>query len=139
MAPRRPRMGNAFPREGRVMRAASTIRYGSDPGVTFYTHVSDQYGPFHSKLINATVRAATHVLDGLLYHESDLQIAEHYTDTAGFHRSRIRSLSSASALRPGYATSSRRGSIQSRSPRIIRRWRKSSAVRSTRNTSGELG
>ena len=59
-------------------------RYGSDPGVTFYTHVSDQYGPFHSKLINATVRDATHVLDGLLHHESDLQIEEHYTDTAGF-------------------------------------------------------
>ena len=27
---------------------------------------------------------ATHVLDGLLYHQSDLQIEEHYTDTAGF-------------------------------------------------------
>ena len=26
----------------------------------------------------------THVLDGLLYHESDLRIEEHYTDTAGF-------------------------------------------------------
>ena len=24
------------------------------------------------------------ILDGLLYHESDLRIAEHYTDTAGF-------------------------------------------------------
>jgi TnpA family transposase len=24
------------------------------------------------------------VLDGLLYHESDLRIEEHYTDTAGF-------------------------------------------------------
>jgi TnpA family transposase len=30
------------------------------------------------------VRDATHVLDGLLYHESELQIEEHYTDTAGF-------------------------------------------------------
>jgi TnpA family transposase len=30
------------------------------------------------------VRDATHVLDGLLYHESDLKIEEHYTDTAGF-------------------------------------------------------
>lgn len=27
---------------------------------------------------------STHVLDGLLYHESDLEITEHYTDTAGF-------------------------------------------------------
>ncbi|MGE5294833.1 MAG: Tn3 family transposase [Solirubrobacterales bacterium] len=59
-------------------------RYGSDPGVTFYTHVSDQYAPFHTKLISTTVRDATHVLDGLLYHESELQIEEHYTDTAGF-------------------------------------------------------
>lgn len=30
------------------------------------------------------VRDSTHVLDGLLYHESDLEITEHYTDTAGF-------------------------------------------------------
>ena len=54
------------------------------PGVQFYTHISDQYAPFHTKVINATVRDATHVLDGLLYHESDLRIEEHYTDTAGF-------------------------------------------------------
>ncbi len=59
-------------------------RYGNEPGVLFYTHVSDQYAPFHTKVINATVRDATHVLDGLLYHESDLRIEEHYTDTAGF-------------------------------------------------------
>ena len=50
----------------------------------FYTHLSDQYAPFHTKVIHATVRDATHVLDGLLYHESDLRIEEHYTDTAGF-------------------------------------------------------
>lgn len=30
------------------------------------------------------VRDSTHVLDCLLYHESDLEITEHYTDTAGF-------------------------------------------------------
>jgi hypothetical protein len=59
-------------------------RYGNQPGATFYTHISDQYAPFHTKLISATVRDATHVFDGLLYHESDLRIEEHYTDTAGF-------------------------------------------------------
>jgi TnpA family transposase len=59
-------------------------RYGSGPGVIFYTHLSDRYAPFHTKVINTTVRDATHVLDGLLYHESDLRIEEHYTDTAGF-------------------------------------------------------
>ncbi len=60
------------------------LKYGQDPGVQFYTHISDQYIPFHIKIINATVRDATYVLDGLLYHESDLRIEEHYTDTAGF-------------------------------------------------------
>lgn len=60
------------------------LKYGSEPGVQFYTHISDQYAPFHTKVINANIRDATHVLDGLLYHESDLSIEEHYTDTAGF-------------------------------------------------------
>ena len=32
--------------------------------VTFYTHISDRYAPFHTKVINATVRDATHVLNG---------------------------------------------------------------------------
>jgi TnpA family transposase len=59
-------------------------KYGNDRSVTFYTHISDQYAPFHTKVINATIRDATHVLDGLLYHESDLQIEEHFTDTNGF-------------------------------------------------------
>jgi TnpA family transposase len=59
-------------------------KYGSDPGRMFYTHLSDQYSPFSTKVINVGVRDATYVLDGLLYHESDLRIEEHYTDTAGF-------------------------------------------------------
>ncbi len=59
-------------------------RYGREPGVTFYTHISDQYGPFHTKVINSTVRDATHVLDGLLYHETDLDLQEHYCDTQGY-------------------------------------------------------
>jgi TnpA family transposase len=59
-------------------------RYGREPGVMFYTYVSDQYAPFYTKVINTTVRDATHVLDGLLYHESDLEIEEHYTDSEGY-------------------------------------------------------
>ena len=59
-------------------------KYGSSPGRTFYTHISDQYTPFHTKVVNVGVRDSTYVLDGLLYHESDLRIEEHYTDTAGF-------------------------------------------------------
>lgn len=35
-------------------------------------------------MVNVGVRDSTYVLDGLLCHESDLRIEEHYTDTAGF-------------------------------------------------------
>ena len=35
-------------------------------------------------MVNVGVCDSTYVLDGLLYHESDLRIEEHYTDTAGF-------------------------------------------------------
>ena len=77
--------GQRYRAGGREEAAAEiNARYGSDPSVTFYTHISDQYAPFHTKVINVTVRDATHVLDGLLYHESDLRIEEHYTDTSGF-------------------------------------------------------
>lgn len=77
--------GQNFKAGGRGQFAGQVnLKYGQEPGVQFYTHISDQYAPFHVKVINATVRDATHVLDGLLYHESDLRIEEHYTDTAGF-------------------------------------------------------
>lgn len=59
-------------------------KYGSEPGRLFYTHISDQYAPYSMNLVNVGVRDSTYVLDGLLYHESDLRIEEHYTDTAGF-------------------------------------------------------
>ncbi|EHW08042.1 transposase family protein [Escherichia coli DEC8C] len=59
-------------------------KYGSEPGRLFYTHISDQYAPFSTRVVNVGVRDSTYVLDGLLYHESDLRIEEHYTDTAGF-------------------------------------------------------
>jgi TnpA family transposase len=59
-------------------------KYGAEAGRMFYTHISDQYAPFTVKVVNVGVRDATYVLDGLLYHESDLCIEEHYTDTAGF-------------------------------------------------------
>jgi TnpA family transposase len=77
--------GQRFKAGGQAEAAGNVNpKYGSEPGVLFYTHVSDQYAPFHTKVINVGVRDATYVLDGLLYHESDLRIEEHYTDTAGF-------------------------------------------------------
>jgi TnpA family transposase len=51
--------------------------------VSFYTHISDQFGPFYTKVIAATASEAPHVLDGLLYHDTGLAIEEHYTDSGG--------------------------------------------------------
>jgi TnpA family transposase len=59
-------------------------KYGAEPGKMVYTHISDTYAPFSTKMVNVGTRDSTYVLDGLLYHESDLRIEEHYTDTAGF-------------------------------------------------------
>jgi TnpA family transposase len=64
-------------------RADHNAKYGSEPGVKFYTHSSDRYAPFYSKVIAANGNEAAHVLDGLMHHESSIDIHEHYTDTAG--------------------------------------------------------
>lgn len=58
-------------------------RHGNEPGVSFYTHISNQYGPYATKVIAATAGEAPHVCDGLLYHQSGLVIDEHYVDTGG--------------------------------------------------------
>ena len=58
---------------------------GNEPGATFNTHISDQYAPFRIKLNSVAGREGIHVPDGLLYHESDLHIKEHYR-----HRLRVR-------------------------------------------------
>ena len=63
-----------FFRAGGFGRDASSINahYGDEPGVEFYTHISDRYAPFHTKVIAATASEAAHVLDGLLYHQSEV-------------------------------------------------------------------
>jgi TnpA family transposase len=58
-------------------------RYGVDPGFSFYTHVSDQHGPYSVKVISAATHEAPYVLDGLLHHGTNLAIDTHYTDTGG--------------------------------------------------------
>src|SRR3546814_4724432 len=56
-------------------------RSDNEPGVAFYTHVSDRYDPFATRVIGATAGEAPHVLDGLLYQQTGLTIEQHYTDT----------------------------------------------------------
>jgi TnpA family transposase len=74
-----------FFRAGGFGRNASSLNahYGDDPGVKFYTHLSDRYAPFHTKVIAATASEAVHVLDGLLYHQSDIATHRHHTDGGG--------------------------------------------------------
>jgi hypothetical protein len=39
---------------------------GSEPGVSYHTHMPGRYGPFHTKVIADTKGEAPHVLDYLL-------------------------------------------------------------------------
>ena len=74
-----------FFQAGGFGRDASSINahYGDQPGVKFYTHLSDRYAPFHTKVIAATASEAAHVLDGLLYHQSEVVARRHHTDGGG--------------------------------------------------------
>jgi TnpA family transposase len=66
------------------LHAESNPHYGTGKGTTMYRFVSDQFSSFYTKVINTNARDAVHVLDGLLYHETELPLEEHYTDTAGY-------------------------------------------------------
>jgi len=57
--------------------------YSQTPGFKVYTHLSDRYGPFFTKLIAATASEALHVLDALLYHQSEILTRRHHTDGGG--------------------------------------------------------
>jgi Tn3 transposase DDE domain-containing protein/uncharacterized protein DUF4158 len=70
-----------FPR--RVLRRTYSHRLG-DYALEFYTFIANNYAPFYTVPIECTERDAPYVLDGLLYHESDLDPEEHYTDTHGY-------------------------------------------------------
>lgn len=55
-----------------------------DRAVTVYTHTSDQYSVFSTRVISCSPREALYVLDGLLENNTILRLREHYTDTHGF-------------------------------------------------------
>jgi TnpA family transposase len=59
-------------------------KYGHEPGLKAYTHVSDQFGPFATQTIPATVNEAPYILDGLLMTDAGQKIREQYADTGGF-------------------------------------------------------
>ncbi|MFT8723184.1 MAG: Tn3 family transposase [Acetobacter malorum] len=76
--------GQHFPLDRRAQATGAVNPHkGSEPAVSFYTHVSDRYAPFHSSVISAGASEAAHVLDGLLHHGADLSIERHHTDGGG--------------------------------------------------------
>ena len=74
-----------FFRSGKRGDAAGEVnaRYGPDPGLGFYTHVSDQHGPYSVRVMSATSHEAPYVLDGLMHHGTALRIGTHFVDTGG--------------------------------------------------------
>ncbi len=77
--------GQFFPttRQGEAMNLINA-KYGHEPGLKAYTHVSDQFGPFATQTIPATVNEAPYILDGLLMTDAGQRIREQYADTGGF-------------------------------------------------------
>ena len=55
-----------------------------EKAIGIYTHVSDQYSVFNTKVISCSPREALYVLDGLLENNTILKIREHTTDTHGY-------------------------------------------------------
>ncbi len=72
------------------LHAEANPHYSSGKGATIYRFVSDQFSTFYTKVINTNARDAVHVIDGLLYHETDLDIEEHYTETPYFREKSIK-------------------------------------------------
>ena len=52
--------------------------------ISIYTHVSDQYSVFNTKVISCSPREALYVLDGLLENNTILKPKAHTTDTHGY-------------------------------------------------------
>ena len=76
--------GQFFPAGGRFAAAADyNARHGSEPGSVFYDFLSDRFASYFSEVIAAAASEAPYVLDGLMHHESMIEIREHATDTAG--------------------------------------------------------
>nr|WP_225040650.1 Tn3 family transposase [Rhizobium sp. T1473]MCA0807224.1 Tn3 family transposase [Rhizobium sp. T1473] len=57
--------------------------YGRDPIVKIYTTITDRYAPLHQKVIAGTAGEPIHALDGILGHESNVDIGALHVDGGG--------------------------------------------------------
>jgi TnpA family transposase len=77
--------GQRFAVAVKTKNATPLPRYfGYGRGLTFMTWTSDQLSQYGTRVTPPTVRDATYVLDAILDNETDLDIQEHTTDTAGY-------------------------------------------------------
>lgn len=77
--------GQRFPVAVKTANATALPKYfGYGKGLTFYTWTSDQYSQFGTKVVPATMRDATIVLDEILDNETELPLYQHSTDTSGY-------------------------------------------------------
>ena len=73
--------GMRVPITSKTIYSDYNSHYGNKGG-GIYRHISDQYTPYYVQMLEG--RDSNHVLDGLLYHDTDLEIYDHSTDTAGY-------------------------------------------------------
>lgn len=73
--------GMRIPINSKTIYADYNTHYGNRGGA-IYRHINDQYTPYYVQMLQG--RDSNHVLDGLLYHGTNLNIYEHSTDTAGY-------------------------------------------------------
>jgi TnpA family transposase len=57
--------------------------YGRDPIVKIYTTITDRYAPLHQTVIAGTAGEAIHALDGILGHESSVELGALHVDGGG--------------------------------------------------------
>ncbi|MDH5561956.1 MAG: Tn3 family transposase, partial [Deltaproteobacteria bacterium] len=75
-----------FPLRASSLLASYYPRYYGyyQKAIGIYTHISDQYSVFSTKVISCSPREALYVLDGLLENNTVLQVHKHITDTHGY-------------------------------------------------------
>lgn len=66
------------------LHASYDGKFGYKKDITIYRHLADQYQAYSTKIINSSDRDATHIFDGIINHNTDLDITEHYADTHGY-------------------------------------------------------
>ncbi|MCA2230274.1 Tn3 family transposase [Nonomuraea aurantiaca] len=74
--------GQRFPVRGKTVTGRTMVIHGGQV-LSTYTHVSDQWSTYGTKIIVPTAREAHFVLDDFLGNATDLPIAEHATDSHG--------------------------------------------------------